>query len=40
MLWTFRERIIQSNLGTGFLYTRESYQQLREYNLLVTGCRM
>jgi hypothetical protein len=25
-------------LGTGFLYMRESYQQLRGFNLLVVGC--
>jgi hypothetical protein len=24
--------------GTGFLYIRESYQQLRGWNLLVIGC--
>jgi hypothetical protein len=27
-------------LGTGFSYIRESYQQLGEWSLLVTGCRI
>jgi hypothetical protein len=27
-------------LDTGFLYIRESYQQLRGLSLLVTGCHM
>jgi hypothetical protein len=26
-------------LGTGFLFIRESYQQLRGYSLLVIGCQ-
>jgi len=27
-------------LGTGFLYTTEQYQQLREYSLLVVWCHI
>jgi hypothetical protein len=27
-------------LGTGFLYIRESHQQLGEESLLVTGCHI
>jgi hypothetical protein len=29
---------VNHELGTGFLYTRETYQQLRGLRLLVIGC--
>jgi hypothetical protein len=34
------ERNENYELGTGFLCIRESYQQIREFSLLVTGCHI
>jgi hypothetical protein len=34
----YEKRIENHELGTGFLYIRESYQQLRGLSLLVIGC--
>jgi len=30
----------ENQLGTGFLYTAEEYQQLRAYSLLPIGCHI